>query len=281
MIECHIITAAMKMLGMNSVSDIPISEYVPDGENTWMLSREQREKLLGRLTSELMDLYVPTGYNGSCEELLADQSDMVHLYAKHILTFGSFYLEFRDAIKEGDGTRVLRCYRYLLPIFVSSGRKNYAIETLNMLLQHDYILSKRQAEELIWSRFINVHGYPGKNIPNDLHCEHLNRLCKTAIKSLGVNKTETCITRIGRALGTISPLLDNFDQDNCVGQRSTVHRAAASDKDRSIIIADLQKASVFSEIPRRAHPSFTKPRNILHVKNKADITSWIKDHIKF
>ena len=55
------------------------------------------------------------------------------------LTLGCFYLEFRDVIKEGDGLWVLRCYRYMLPMFVSSGRKNYAIETLNLLLQHDVV----------------------------------------------------------------------------------------------------------------------------------------------
>ena len=30
--------------------------------------------------------------------------------------------------------------------------------------------------ELMWGRFVNVHGKPGKNIPNDLHGEHLNRV---------------------------------------------------------------------------------------------------------
>ena len=72
-------------------------------------------------------------------------------------------------------------------------------------MQHDYYLSEREAAELLWSRFINVQGKPGCNIPNDLHLEHLNRLCKTAIKGLGANKTESCITRVGKALGTIAP----------------------------------------------------------------------------
>ena len=42
-------------------------------------------------------------------------------------------MEYSDAIREGDGNCVLRCWRYLLPMFVSSGRKNYALESLNSL----------------------------------------------------------------------------------------------------------------------------------------------------
>ena len=69
----------------------------------------------------------------------------------------------------------------MLPLFISSGRKNYAIEALNLLVQHDFSLPPHQAAELIWGRFINTTGLPGRNIPNDLHMEHLNRSVKTAI----------------------------------------------------------------------------------------------------
>jgi len=82
-------------------------------------------------------------------------------------------LDFCDAIKDGDGLHVLRCYRYLLSMFVSSNRKNYAIKNLNLLLQCDYLLSPCQVEELVWGRFINTHGQTGKNIPNDLHQESI------------------------------------------------------------------------------------------------------------
>ena len=108
----------------------------------------------------------------------------MNLHARHLLALGCFYLEFSHAICEGDGDRVLRCWRYMLPMFISSGRKNYAIEALNLLVQHDFSLLPRQAAELIWGRFINTTGLPGRNIPNDLHMEHLNRSVKTAFKIL-------------------------------------------------------------------------------------------------
>ena len=94
---------------------------------------------------------------------------------------GCFYLGFCDAIREGDGDHVLRCWRYLLPLFKSSARKNYSVEALNMLCQYHHKLTPRQTQELIWSRFINTHSAPGRNIPVDLHQEHLNRVCKDSI----------------------------------------------------------------------------------------------------
>ena len=105
-------------------------------------------------------------------------------YGKNLTGLGCFYLEFSDAIKEGDGLRVLRCWKYLLPLFKSSSRKNYSIEVLNMLCQCEYDLTPRQSQELIWSRFVNTHSAPGRNIPADLHQEHLNRLCKESVRGL-------------------------------------------------------------------------------------------------
>jgi len=126
-----------------------------------------------------------------------------------------------DVIKEGDGLQVLRCYWYMLPMFFSSGRTNYSSETLNLLLQHDFLLTPRLAEELIWSRFINTYRQAGKNIPNDLHCEHLNH--KNCISHLGANKTESTICQVAQVLGTIQPVLSSFDSDNAIKANSSLH----------------------------------------------------------
>lgn len=170
----------MEMLGMTELNGVPSVRYAPQGVNTWMSQEVERRAVLKHIVDDLVKLYASFSFNTPYVHT-SKPSDGVFFYARQVLSLGCFYLEFRDATKEGDGDRILRCYRYLLPIFQSSGRKNYSCEALNFLVNHDCILSERQAAELIWSRFVNVHGLPGKNIPNDLHCEHLNRLCKTAI----------------------------------------------------------------------------------------------------
>ncbi len=77
--------------------------------------------------------------------------------------------------------------------------------------------------QLLWGRCVNVSGGAGKNIPGDLHMEHLNRSVKEAVHYLGSNKTETSIQRIAKAIGTILPILDQFDNDNKVPCTSSKH----------------------------------------------------------
>ena len=39
---------------------------------------------------------------------------------------------------EGDGDWVLRCWRYMIPMFAASGNYKYACEAANLVLQHSY-----------------------------------------------------------------------------------------------------------------------------------------------
>lgn len=95
---------------------------------------------------------------------LDEISDKVQCYATELLSYGLLYTEFSDAIREGDGLRVLRCWRYLMLFFKAHRRYNYSIEAVNLLSQYHFFLTPRQAEQLLWSRFINTHGIPGRNI---------------------------------------------------------------------------------------------------------------------
>ncbi len=62
----------------------------------------------------------------------------------------------------------------MLPIFISTQRKNYAKEALLMIFKHRFIFSPRMSQQLLYSRFVNTSGTVGGNIPGDLHNEHLN-----------------------------------------------------------------------------------------------------------
>jgi L1 cell adhesion molecule like protein len=148
---------------------------------------------------------------------------------------------------------------------------------LNLLLHHDFTLPPRQAAELIWSRFVNTKGQQGTNIPNDLHMEHLNRLVKTAIQGLGVDKTERAITRVGKVLRVSSPLLDNFDSENGVAKGSGKHGKPSEEKDIKIVLKDI--SSVFKVFPKRAHNFFPDPRHPLRAKPLEDLKEWIVNHL--
>ena len=98
-------------------------------------------------------------------------------------------------------------------IYKARKRKNYAIEGLNLLAQYHFFLSQRQAQQLLWSRCINIHGLPGRNIPCDLYMEHLNRICKHAVQALGSNKTPAALERVGKCVGVLDALLDEYDKE--------------------------------------------------------------------
>ena len=150
------------------------------------------------------------------------------MYSVQLLHMCCLYMEFADAIREGDGGRVLRCWKYMLPIFLASGNKNYACEAANFLLQHTYLLSPQQSAQLLWSRFVNVHGQPGRNI-----VIFINKIAKDALNSLGSNKSQKSIQWIGRAIGTLSPVMDNFDAINNVSSKQKKLKAK---KDIQIVI---------------------------------------------
>ena len=70
--------------------------------------------------------------------------DHVKEYACDVLSLGLLYLEFIDAIREGDGERIIRCWKYILLLFKDSGRTNYSIEAFTLLVQYHFLFSERK-----------------------------------------------------------------------------------------------------------------------------------------
>ena len=229
-IKSHIITAALEVI-----------EDIPNLDTMWMQTPDKRESALCLVAEQIADKFINFNFhqsNSPCE-------DQVFQYATEILSLGCFYLEFSDAIREGDGKRILRCWKYLLPVFKFSNRTNYSNEVLNMLVQYHFTLSPRHAHQLIWSRTINTHGL-------------LNRLAKEVIKGLGANKSEKAICRVGNALGMISPVLDQYDKECGVSNVSGAHTSASAEKDIATLVSQLQQADVMKIKNGRKHHGFPK-----------------------
>ena len=47
-------------------------------------------------------------------------SDQIYNYARVLCHYGAHIFEFRDAVAEGDGERVYRCWQVMLPHFLAS-----------------------------------------------------------------------------------------------------------------------------------------------------------------
>ena len=185
--------------------------------------------------------------------------DHVQKYAREVLSMGLLLMEFADAIREGDGLRILRCWRVFLPIFKAMNRTNYSIEAFTLLAQHDFIFTPRMKQQLVWERTVNVHGRPGRNIPCDLHMEHLNRECKSAMGSLGPNISSVgSVTRIGESIGELMKVTSQYDSITGITPESDKHSKRSAAGDIAKIVLQLQESHAFKTVPGRKHAFFPK-----------------------
>ena len=280
-VKCYIIAAVMKELQMNSLDDIPSDDVVP--EDTWLLPDDEKERVLTDVCDKILEQFCTIKYHTTPTISLGDndQQDQILLYASEVLTLGLLYLEFVDAIKEGDGTRIIRCYRYFLPLLRHSQRTNYSNEVLLMLYQLEFLLTPRQAQQLIWSQTVNYVGLPGHNVPCDMHLEHMNRLCKEMIKGLGANKTEESIIRIGKCQGPVKTILENFDKVNNVQVGSGSHSYKNDEKDGVAIIKHLLKSKVFHFLGERKHKAFKSLKTpITKAIKQKNLEKWMTDRLE-
>ena len=109
---------------MVDLNEIPSCSLFPGLQDEWMESIESRKKMLHLVSAKIAEQYINLNFNNTPDNEICD-SDKIFAHAKCILSLGCFYLEYSDSIREGDGERVLRCWRYLLPMFHSSRRNNY------------------------------------------------------------------------------------------------------------------------------------------------------------
>ena len=194
---------------------------------------------------------------------------------------GLLFLEFKDAIREGDGDRVLRCWKYFFLYFRATGHTNYCLEALNLLSHYNYLLPPRYAEQLKWNRFVNTQGSPGANISADLHLEHLNRVCKEAIQHLGANKTPRAVSRIGKVAGIVSETLRHFDKVSRVNHGFGWHTHKSDDRDLMMVLNELMTSKVFISSDGRTHKSFKKFKsNVFNSIDRVKFDSWIDQNFK-
>ena len=181
---------------------------------------------------------------------------IAHSYACAVLCDGLLLLELRDAIHQGDGPRILRCWKFMLLYFKRHNHHKYALEAFRLLAALNGVVSPLVREQIIWSRTINTRGGPGNNIPVDLYNEHLNRTLKDYIKCLGANVTEKRIVDLSKSLQSLHSLCHNADRALEIAPESLHHTVCSSEKDEKLIIDELVvKSRVFEYIPGRSHHS--------------------------
>ena len=219
--------------------------------------------------SQVAKLVVSLYTDVSPDHAPTHSSDQVQDYAREILTLGLLWYGFKDAIREGDGDRVMRYWRYFLLLFKACGRKNYSCEAAKLLFS-DKTLSPRMQTQLRFSRFVNVHGRQGTNVPLDLHCEHLNRVVKDALINMGSNWTDKSINRAGRSVGVLSNLCQLLQEADSGKQTPPSHA-----RDLQRLLSCLADLKPFECVQGRTTNCVFKT-GLLQLQNRPAFIAWLK-----
>ena len=136
------------------------------------------------------------------------------------------------------------------------------------------------AAQLIWSRTVNTRGGFGKNIPCDLHMEHLNRCVKTAMSSLSSNISDESVLCVGKCIKPITEILSQFDYVHHVPTESYNHPKKSRQSDVEKIIEQLQVSCVTSICRERQHKGYPKfNSNMIAALGKEKLYTWMNNQI--
>ena len=88
----------------------------------------------------------------------------MYSYQCSLMEFLMLIHNFRDAISEGDGDRIVRTWKFMLPYLKVDGKGStkYALKGFHFLSQIQSLLSERDAHRLIWNRSVKKKDGLGK-----------------------------------------------------------------------------------------------------------------------
>ena len=81
-----------------------------------------------------------------------EHKDQILHYQKALFTINMYLRNINDAIKEGDGLRLLTTYKFAMLYFKATNHHKYALTILRLLCTVKY--SPAKAFSPIWNRFI-------------------------------------------------------------------------------------------------------------------------------
>lgn len=204
--------------------------------------------------------------------------DSILNYHNSRLQIGLLLMNIADGMKDGDGYRLVNCYKFVLLFAYQFHNTKYAYALLLFFIQIYAVLSEEEAFCLIFNRFINSKGKCGGNIPLHLFMEHLNLLLKRLAKGMGANVTSASLQRAAQSIVPLNKVMETIYKDCNKVKRSGHHGSTDPEEAVSIIVKDLISGKVFETSPgRKGYPSFQKfQSNVLDIDYR-DLFQWAKD----
>ena len=242
-LEAEILAALAGALGLSTL-DMDAQTLFPD--DSLPMSSAGRIQAITKLAEKVLSC---TSLDHCVDSTSLQQplfpGDDTGNYSSKLLSMGLLAWNFEDAIREGDGDRIIRMWKFLLLFFKQAGKGKYGIEATRLLADVHVNLSADKRYELRWNRTCNIQGGLGNNKPLDLSLEHLNRDFKSNVSAFHAHVTETSVQKTAHAAPIVAKMLATFDEQSFIRQDSGFHAVPSFDKDRTLITEQLIKSAVF------------------------------------
>ena len=153
-------------------------------------------------------IHVTSSASTQQQSSVTSEADDMYSYKCSFLEYSMIIENFFDAIREGDGERILRCWKFQL-LYLKHDADCF---DLTLLFQINLLLSPRDAHRLVWNRTTSSKSGNGNNIPLDLALEFMNRILKKVVLKLGPNATNhKCMDRYCKGIDVSKAILEKFD----------------------------------------------------------------------
>ena len=129
----HIIAVTLHHFSMEEVKSVPCHPLLD--RDLSALSKDQKWAILCDIISPIISKYVSSSLECPYQQLTQSDlpesfspsasADKVFEYACCVLSAAMLMYEFDDGVREGDGNRVYRVWKYLLLLFRLFGRTKY------------------------------------------------------------------------------------------------------------------------------------------------------------
>ena len=164
-----------------------------------------------------------------------------------------------------------------LPHFIVANCQKYALEALRPQFLVKAVLSPHLAQHILWDRFINIRGGMGRNIPCDLHNEHVNKLLKEVIANMGSNLTEVALRLAAQSVSAMETICQKFDKSSGVPLGTQAHSTKSDETDVARVTSTVLKQNLFTVTQGRKYHAYPKMHtNPLWSWKEEKTKDWIK-----
>ena len=144
-LDSHITAAALQLFGMKSPTDDP-TLHCFEGDLQHATS-EAKAQYFSKCVDTIVTRFV-LHHVQTLENENSISPDGVSEYACSVIGLGLMARNFSNAIHEGDGERLLRCWKFFMLHFKEDSRSKYAIEAFNLIGQVNATLIPQMAHKL-------------------------------------------------------------------------------------------------------------------------------------